>query len=135
MKIRKFIDLEEYGDRFTVGGLSRKLTKTAKQLGAIAVYSCLVMYYMLASDKVSLRDKAIIIGALGYLISPVDLISDFIPVAGLSDDVAVLLIVLRKVWRKATDVEKNKAKEKLRKWFSATEIAAVEHFDPGKEKE
>lgn len=43
-----------------------------------------------------MKDKAIIIGALGYLISPLDVIPDAIPIAGLGDDVAVLLYVLRK---------------------------------------
>ncbi len=43
------------------------------------------------------KDKAMIIGALGYLISPLDVIPDAIPIAGLSDDLAVLIFVLHKV--------------------------------------
>ena len=35
---------------------------------------------------------------LGYLISPLDVIPDAIPIAGLSDDLAVLIFVLHKVW-------------------------------------
>ena len=42
-----------------------------------------------------LRDKAIIIGALGYLISPLDAVPDAIPIAGLSDDLGVLLYVIK----------------------------------------
>ena len=62
------------------------------------VYTALILYYTLESDKVSLKDKALIVGALGYLISPLDVISDAIPIAGLGDDLAVLLFVLKKVW-------------------------------------
>ena len=50
------------------------------------VYTALILYYTLESDKVSLKDKALIVGALGYLISPLDVIPDAIPIAGLGDD-------------------------------------------------
>jgi uncharacterized membrane protein YkvA (DUF1232 family) len=39
-------------------------------------------------------ERALIGGALLYFISPVDLVPDFIPVSGLLDDLAVLLLVL-----------------------------------------
>ena len=39
----------------------------------------------------SLKDKAIIYGALGYFILPIDLIPDYIPVIGLSDDFGALI--------------------------------------------
>ena len=55
----------------------------------------------------SIKDKAIIIGALGYLITPLDFIPDAIPLAGLSDDLGVLIYVLQKVWSNI-DEETNK---------------------------
>lgn len=39
--------------------------------------------------------KAIIIGALIYMVTPIDLVPDFIPVAGLLDDVGVIGMVFR----------------------------------------
>ena len=66
-----------------------------------------------------------IIGALGYMISPLDVIPDAIPIAGLTDDLAVLLFVLKKVW---TDVDpdiKQKAKDRLSKWFDEDEIDEI----------
>ena len=69
-----------------------------------------------------MKDKAIIIGALGYLISPIDVVPDAIPIAGLADDLAVLLYALGKVWSQVDDNLKDKAKEKLSKWFDEDEL-------------
>ena len=70
----------------------------------------------------SLKDKAIIIGALGYLISPLDIIPDAIPIAGLGDDLAVLLYVLKKVWGDVPESVREKAHAKLSKWFDNDEM-------------
>lgn len=53
---------------------------------------------------------------------------DAIPIAGLSDDLAVLFYVIHKVWGDVSDVIKLKAKEKLSKWFDEDEIEAVNHL-------
>lgn len=84
------------------------------------------MYYTLESDKISLKDKAIIIGALGYLISPLDVIPDAIPIAGLGDDLAVLIYVLNKVWGNVNEDVKAKSREKLLQWFDEEEIGDVD---------
>ncbi len=47
---------------------------------------------------------------------------DAIPIVGLSDDLAVLLYVLKKVWINVDSDIKAKAKEKLDKWFDSDEI-------------
>ena len=86
----------------------------------------LILYYLIQSDKVSLKDKAIIIGALGYLISPLDAVPDAIPIAGLTDDLGVLLYVLNKVWSSVDDDMKNQAREKLSKWFDDDEMEVAE---------
>lgn len=49
--------------------------------------------------------KAMAIGALLYLISPIDIVPDIIPIAGLADDVGVILAVVAKL---ATDLAKYK---------------------------
>ncbi|MFC2475525.1 MAG: YkvA family protein, partial [Prevotella sp.] len=72
------------------------------------------------------KDKAIIIGALGYLISPLDVIPDAIPIVGLGDDLTVLLYVLKKVWGDVPGDVKEKAHSKLRKWFDEDEMSEAE---------
>ena len=87
-------DFMSYRDRFSNNGFIEKISRIAKRAGIKLVYVALILYYTLESDKVSVKDKAIIIGALGYLISPLDVVPDAIPIAGLGDDLAVLLYVL-----------------------------------------
>lgn len=119
-------DFQKYKDKFTKQGFFDKIQRVAKRAGAKLVYVALILYYLIQSDKVSLKDKAIIIGALGYLISPLDAVPDAIPIAGLSDDLGVLLYVLNKVWSSVDDDMKNQAREKLSKWFDDDEMEVAE---------
>ena len=115
-------DLQKYKDKFSQQNFIEKIQRIAKRAGAKLVYIAFILYYLMQSDKVSLKDKAIIIGALGYLISPIDVVPDAIPIAGLADDLAVLLYALGKVWSQVDDNLKDKAKEKLSKWFDEDEL-------------
>lgn len=121
-------DFMKYKDKFTPKGFVEKIQRIAKRAGAKMVYGALLLFYTLDSDKVSVKDKAIIIGALGYLISPVDVIPDAIPLAGLSDDLAVLIYVIHKVWNELSEEVKEKAKAKLTKWFDEDEIKEADNL-------
>lgn len=130
MSMPQLPDFMSYKDKFTQSAFIDKISHVAKRAGAKMVYAALILYYTLESDKVALKDKAIIVGALGYLISPLDVIPDAIPIAGLSDDLAVLIYVLHKVWGDVSEDIKNKAYSKLSKWFDEDELkAANDLFD------
>ncbi len=117
-------DFMSYSNKFTNGEFLEKISKVAKRAGAKLVYVALILYYTLQSDKVAIKDKAIIIGALGYLISPLDVIPDAIPIVGLGDDLAVLLYVLNKIGNVSEEI-KDKAKAKLDKWFDEDELEEI----------
>lgn len=119
-------DFQQYKDRFTKNGFVEKISRIARRAGSKLVYAALLLYYTLESDKISLKDKAFIIGALGYLISPLDVIPDAIPIAGLGDDLAVLIYVLNKVWGNVNEDVKAKSREKLLQWFDEEEIGDVD---------
>ena len=96
-----------YSGKFSQSDFVEKIARIAKRAGAKLVYAALILYYM---------------------ISPLDVVPDAIPIAGLSDDLAVLLFVLKKVW---TDIDPDiqiKAKERLSKWFDEDEIDEVNHI-------
>ena len=59
----------------------------------------------LHSDDVSKGEKLILLAALIYLISPVDLVSDAIPVLGWLDDIGVAGVALSYVMRRMEDTE------------------------------
>jgi uncharacterized membrane protein YkvA (DUF1232 family) len=57
---------------------------------------CLVlMRRLLADPRVPRRRKLLLLGLVGYLALPFDLVPDFIPIAGQLDDVIVVGLVLR----------------------------------------
>jgi hypothetical protein len=115
-------DLQKYKEKFSQKNFIEKIQRVAKRAGVKLVYVALILYYLIESNKVSVKDKAIIIGALGYLISPIDIVPDAIPIAGLGDDMAVMLYVLDKVWGQVDDEIKSKAQRKLSKWFDDDEL-------------
>ena len=121
-------DFMSYANKFSQSEFVEKISRIAKRAGAKLVYAALILYYTLQSDKVSKADKAIIIGALGYMISPLDVIPDAIPIAGLTDDLAVLLYVLKKVWTGIDPEIIAKARERLSKWFDEEEINEIQHL-------
>ena len=127
-------DFMNYANKFSRKDFVEKIARIAKGAGAKLVYAALILYYMLQSDKVSATNKAMIIGALGYLISPLDVVPDAIPIAGLADDLGVLVFVLKKVW---TDIDPEiqvKARKRLSKWFDEDEIAEINDLMPNKEE-
>ena len=127
-------DFMSYANKFSQSEFAEKISRIAKRAGAKLVYAALILYYTLQSDKVSKSDKAIIIGALGYMISPLDVIPDAIPIAGLTDDLAVLLYVLKKVWTGIDPEIIEQAKKRLSKWFDEEEISEIQNLFDDKEE-
>lgn len=77
----------------------------------------LLLYYALESPTITLKDKAIIYGALGYFILPIDIIPDCIPIIGLTDDAGVIVWAFMRIRGNITDDIREKAKDKLRSLF------------------
>ena len=110
-------DLSKYESEFSFDNLMNKIKESAKKAGLKAIYMALLLYYALESPTISTMDKAIIYGALGYFICPIDIIPDILPFIGLTDDIAVLAWAFSRVKRNVTDMTREKAKTKLKIWF------------------
>ena len=110
-------DLSKYESEFSFDNLMNKIKESAKKAGLKAIYMALLLYYALESPTISTMDKAIIYGALGYFICPIDIIPDILPFVGLTDDIAVLAWAFSRVKKNVTDMTREKAKTKLKIWF------------------
>ena len=115
-----------YANKFSHSDFVEKISRVAKRAGSKLVYAALILFYTLQSDKISVKEKAIILGALGYLISPLDVVPDAIPIVGLGDDLAVLVYVLKLVWTDIDPEVQERAKQKLSQWFDADEIKEID---------
>jgi uncharacterized membrane protein YkvA (DUF1232 family) len=64
------------------------------------VPDCIVLFRRLFGDaRISRRKKLLLALPIAYLATPVDLVPDFIPVAGYLDDAVVVAFVLRHILR------------------------------------
>lgn len=109
--------LADYAGNYSPSKLFDKLGKVAKKAGIKVVYAALLLYYALIDDEVPLKDKAIVIGALGYFILPFDLIPDMLGPLGYTDDLSALIMALKVIWSNITPRIKSQAQQTLSKWF------------------
>jgi uncharacterized membrane protein YkvA (DUF1232 family) len=94
-------ELQKYKQDYSEHSFKEKLRKYAKIIGVGAVYKVLQLWYVLQKPDVPLKQKALITGAIGYLIAPLDFIPDLTPVLGYSDDLWLLLMLycrFRDMW-------------------------------------
>ena len=110
-------ELVQYQEHYSEEAFWDKIKLLAGKAGSKLIYHALVLYYTLMDPKTPMRYKAIIAGALGYFVLPVDLMPDFLPFAGLADDWAALIAALSYVVSAINPENKAKAKEKVETWF------------------
>lgn len=108
---------DKYKDAYNEQSLMTKISRFAKKAGLNTTYYVLLLYNMLVSSTISLADKTIVVGALGYFISPLDVIPDVILGTGFLDDASVLVLALGTVVNSITPSIKDAAKKYLHKWF------------------
>lgn len=110
-------DLVKYEGNYSEGAFWDKVKKIASKAGVKTIYYALVLYYTLTDPATPAKYKAVIMGALGYLILPYDLLPDIIPFAGLADDWAALVAAVAYVASAITPAIKEKARAKVTSWF------------------
>lgn len=111
------LDLTVYEKHYSEEKFWDKVKSVAKAAGSKVIYSALNLYYAAQSDKTPKWAKTTIYGALGYLILPVDLVPDFLPVVGFGDDLSVIVAATAVVAMNITEEVKNQSKKKMSDWF------------------
>ena len=107
------LDFEKYEDKYSESGLWDKIRKNIAKIGVKVIYQALLLYYVAQSPNCPSKIKAGIIGALGYLISPIDLIPDIMPGIGYADDAAAIATAVALAQIYITDEIKAQAKAKI----------------------
>lgn len=106
-------NIERYGVNYSENGLLRKLSRAVRWANAKIIYAALLLYYVLRNDAVTMADKSKIYGALGYFILPTDMVLDFIPMVGYTDDMAALMWAIHTLTKNLTPEIKAQARLKL----------------------
>lgn len=108
-------NIEQYKKDYSESGLMDKIKDSALKAGKSVLVKVLVLYY--AKDDMSIGEKALVIGALGYFILPIDLIPDFYPVVGFTDDLAALTYVFASVSSHIGPKAKQQARKKMKELY------------------
>jgi uncharacterized membrane protein YkvA (DUF1232 family) len=60
-----------------------------------------LLWGLITDPRVAMLDKLLVAGAIAYIVSPVDLVPEFIPFLGEVDDVYLLVLSLRRLMENA----------------------------------
>ncbi|MDR2498889.1 MAG: DUF1232 domain-containing protein [Tannerellaceae bacterium] len=93
------------------------ISKYARKAGKVAARPLLLMYYVLKNPETPSGDKAAIIGALAYIALPINIIPNSIPILGLLDEGAAIMLAYNRVSRHVTPEIEREADDTLRQWF------------------
>lgn len=93
-----------------------KMKRVSGKIGKEALQAAATLFVALKSPDLPKSSKMIVLGALGYFILPVDLMTDLLPVVGLTDDITIIMMALGKVYLTITDEMKEEAAMLVEKW-------------------
>lgn len=108
--------------------LWRTLCKATRSAGRKTLLTALTLFYCLQDGDTPVWAKGVIVGALGYLVLPADLIPDIIPGAGFGDDWGALVAALGTVAAYVKDEHKAKATAQVERLFGVSNPPAPPEF-------
>ncbi|MFN7119044.1 MAG: YkvA family protein [Saprospiraceae bacterium] len=119
----------KYTKKFSENKLWQKFSRFARQIGIKAVYSALLMFYAYRRTDTPKWAKNIILGVLGYLLTPIDAIPDLSPILGYTDDLGVLSFGLVTIAAYINKDVREQARKKLQDWFGEYDEQEIKEID------
>lgn len=103
--------------------LWEKLKTYALQAGRVATKPILTFYHVMRDSETTTLEKALIYGAIAYIVIPADLLPrKVLGFLGILDDAAVIAYVYKKISNKITAEITNKVEVTLNQWFGAEAV-------------
>jgi uncharacterized membrane protein YkvA (DUF1232 family) len=118
-----------YIKRFSENGLWKKIAHYAKKAGLKTVYSALLLFYAYKRKDTPVWAKNIVLGVLGYFLSPIDWMPDLTPIIGFTDDIGVLSFGLVTIAAYVNEEVRKQAREKLKLWFGEYDPTPLTEVD------
>lgn len=122
-------EFDKYKSQFSKKKLADKINKSFGSLGQKLVYSVLLMYNAFKNERTPSWAKNIIIGALGYFLSPIDMIPDLSPFLGYTDDIGILSFGLVTIACYINEEVRSKSVTQLKKFFGRIDEEVVAEVD------
>ena len=120
---------EKYKEEFTEVGFFEKIKNFGKAAGMKTVYTGLLLYYAFRRKDTPKWAKGIVLGALGYFVSPIDGVPDLTPFLGYTDDFGVMMFALVTISAYVNKDVKEQAKTQLEKWFGKSDDEMLAEVD------
>ncbi len=108
--------------------LWKTLKRVATSAGKKTLLSALTLFYCLQDKDTPTWAKGVIIGALGYLVLPTDMIPDILPGVGYGDDWGAIVAALGTVAAYIKDEHKNKAFAQIKRLLGEPNPEAPQEF-------
>ena len=118
-------ELQKYEQHYNDSSFLDKITKYGKLIGINALYKAVQLWFVLQKPDVPASTKAVIMGALGYLIAPLDFLPDLMPVLGYTDDFVAITFALIKVQGYIDEEVERKSKNLLTKIFGEEAVSML----------
>ena len=112
-----------------IDNIIQYLIHRSKSIGQAVIYITLLLYYAWQRPDTPAWAKRIILGALAYLVAPIDSIPDLTPFIGFTDDMGVLSFSLVAIACYVDDEVKSIARGSLAKIFDKIDTDVLEHID------
>ena len=118
-------ELQKYEQHYNESSFLDKVTKYGKLIGINALYKAVQLWFVMQKPDVPATTKAVIMGALGYLIAPLDFLPDLMPVLGYTDDFVAITFAFIKVQGYIDEEVERKSKHLLAKIFGEEAVSKL----------
>ena len=118
-------ELQKYEQHYNESSFLDKVTKYGKLIGINALYKAVQLWFVMQKPDVPATTKAVIMGALGYVIAPLDFLPDLMPVLGYTDDFVAITFALIKVQGYIDEEVERKSKHLLAKIFGEEAVSKL----------